>query len=533
MADYQVVIVGGGMAGLTAAAFLCQAGCSVLLCEKEDKVGGLVNSFEYKGFVFDGGIRAIENSGIVRPMLKQLGLDVPFVNNSVSIGIGQDVVNLKSKDSLQDYLRLLRDQFPENSRDIDQFGLEIQKIMGYMDVLYGIDNPLFMNLKEDPRYLTETLLPWLFKYLGTIRKIDHLNMPVDGYLQNISKNQALIDMIAQHFFKQTPTFFALSYFSLYLDYQYPLDGTGSLVDRIKQYILEHQGEIRCGTEIVRLDPTLGQIEDQAGNVYSYQKLIWSADLKRLYQSVDTGKISKKRVRQAVEAQKECLADKTGNDSILTLYLTLDMDSSYFARIANAHLFYTPDKAGLNSLDSTTIMQPDGRGYSNDKQVILTWLKKYLELTTFEISCPAMRNVKLAPEGKTGLIISTLFDYPLASHIEKMGWYDEFKAFSAQTIIDVLNASIYPEFKNKVMDSFVSTPLTLQKLTGNTDGAITGWSFTNSSIPAVNRMSKVAKSVLTPIPNVLQAGQWVFSPSGLPISILTGKLAADQARKKLK
>ena len=41
----QVVIVGGGMAGLTAAAYLSQAGIPVLLFEKEDKVGGLVNSF--------------------------------------------------------------------------------------------------------------------------------------------------------------------------------------------------------------------------------------------------------------------------------------------------------------------------------------------------------------------------------------------------------------------------------------------------------------------------------------------------------
>jgi phytoene dehydrogenase-like protein len=62
---YDVLIVGGGMAGLTAAAYLSKAGLKVLLCEKEKKTGGLVNSFDYKGFVFDGGIRGIENSGIV------------------------------------------------------------------------------------------------------------------------------------------------------------------------------------------------------------------------------------------------------------------------------------------------------------------------------------------------------------------------------------------------------------------------------------------------------------------------------------
>ena len=40
-------------------------------------------------------------------------------------------------------------------------------------------------------------------------------------------------------------------------------------------------------------------------------------------------------------------------------------------------------------------------------------------------------------------------------------------------------------------------------------------------------------VRTPIPGILQAGQWAFSPSGLPTSILTGKLAADEVVKALK
>ena len=66
---YDVIIAGGGIAGLTSAAYLSKEGLKVLICEKEDHVGGLVNSFKYKGFTFDGGIRAIENSGIVMQMI--------------------------------------------------------------------------------------------------------------------------------------------------------------------------------------------------------------------------------------------------------------------------------------------------------------------------------------------------------------------------------------------------------------------------------------------------------------------------------
>ncbi len=45
----DVVIVCGGMAGLTVAAFLCKAGLGVTLLEKERRLGGLVNSFERGG----------------------------------------------------------------------------------------------------------------------------------------------------------------------------------------------------------------------------------------------------------------------------------------------------------------------------------------------------------------------------------------------------------------------------------------------------------------------------------------------------
>lgn len=527
----QVVIVGGGLAGLTAAAYLARSGVRVILCEKEEKVGGLVNSFEYEGFMFDGGIRAIENSGIVTPMLRQLGIELPFVKNGVSIGIEDQVTSLDGPESLAGYLELLRAKFPGNAEEIAHFGDEIVKIMQYMDILYGIDNPLFLDLAKDREYLMKTILPWMFKFITTINKINKLDRPVGGHLEKMISSRSLIDMIAQHFFKETPTFFALSYFSLYLDYSYPLGGTGRLVDAMRQYIMDHQGEIRCDTRISRIDLDGRRVDVENGEPIEFDKLIWAADLKTLYQVVDQKTIADARVRKAVEARRQELADLSGCDSILTLYLTVDLDKSYFGSKSNPHFFYTPDRAGLSSLD-VTCEENAGRR-SSDRQACIDYLKRYLQLTTYEISCPVLRDETLAPAGKTGLIISTLFDYSLTSQIAGQGWYEDFKKLAADSIVDTLDKSIYPGLKAKVMDSFVSTPLTIQRLTGNTDGAITGWAFTNKTIPVVHRTTEVAKSVLTPMPDVLQAGQWAYSPSGLPIAIMTGKLAADRAIKMLR
>lgn len=81
--------------------------------------------------------------------------------------------------------------------------------MEYMSVLYGVNNPLFLEDRKDREYLVKTLPPWLLKYQVNIRKASRLSQPVADYLKQFTDNQPLIDMIVQHFFKGTPTFFAL------------------------------------------------------------------------------------------------------------------------------------------------------------------------------------------------------------------------------------------------------------------------------------------------------------------------------------
>ncbi|KNZ41779.1 phytoene desaturase family protein [Acetobacterium bakii] len=535
--NYDVIIVGGGIAGLTSAAFLSKDGYKVLVCEKEEKVGGLVNSFNYKGFTFDGGIRAIENSGIVFPMLRQLGLEIDFIKNNVSIGIENEIIQLTSKASLVDYQHLLNHQFPDNTDDIQKIINELKRVMTYMDVLYGIDNPLFLDLKKDRAYLLKTVIPWMFKYFVTIKKIVKLDTPVYEYLEHFSKNPALIDMIGQHFFKNTPAFFALSYFSLYLDYQYPKGGTGAMIESMKTLLLDYKGEIRTQTEICKLNPQLKQIEDLNKNKFNYKKLIWASDLKKLYTIMDLESIEDATVKQKVLDQKNAVSNKIGGDSIFTLYLTLDLDKSFLKNLFSAHLFYTPSKKGLLTINlndlKAKLSESGDANYISDKEAIFKWLRKYYELTTYEISCPVMRDANLAPKNQTGLIVSTLLDYSLVKHIFNMGWYEEFKRFSQECIITVLDATLLKGFKNKIIDQFSSTPLTLEKKTGNSQGAITGWAFTNAIIPVVSSLPDVGKSIDTPHPDIFQAGQWSFSPSGLPISVLTGKLAADAVKKQLK
>lgn len=522
---YDAIVVGGGIAGLTSAAFLTKAGRSVLLCEKEPACGGLLNTFERGGFFFDGGIRATENSGVLFPMIRKLGLDVDFVPNKISVGIEDQVIRITDKGAVGAYQDLLNDLYPENKNEIDEIILQIKKIMKYMEVQYGIDNPMFLDIKEDRDYFIKEILPWMVKYAVTAPKISKLQEPVVDFLKRYTRNQSLLDIICQHFFQETPAFFALSYIKLYLEYQYPLGGIGTIIKKLVDYIEVHGGVIRTDTTILSLDLEKKLVKDSNGENYEYNRLIWAADQKALYRSIEIEKMDNEKVKNAISNRKDLIKDKIGNDSVLTLFLALNREPEHFAKIASEHFFYTPSKIGLTKAGAIPL--------EGDRQTIEKWLNDFFALTTYEISIPVLRDATMAPPGKTGLIISTLFDYKLTKRIEAQGWYDEFKALCETLMINNLDNSIYPHIKENVIQKFSSTPITLAKTAGNTDGAIVGWAFNNRPVPAESRIPKILQAVKTPIPDVFQAGQWTYSPAGLPISILTGKIAADQVIKDLK
>jgi phytoene dehydrogenase-like protein len=521
---YDAIIVGGGIAGLTTAAYLCKDGYRPLLIEQQDTIGGLIHSFEYKGFVLDGGIRSIESSGVMKPMIRDLGLDVQLKKSPVTLGIQDRVIRLNNIEDLSSYESLLVSLFPQDEYDIKKIVKKIRQILRYMDVLYGIENPMIIDLKSRPSYVIKTLLPWFFKFVPTMFHIEKLSLSVETYLKKYTSNQALIDMIAQHFFKGTPTFFALGYFSIYFDYHYPIGGTGELPKSLQTYITTHGGMIKKETPIKKVFLENKTVQDASGHIYPYQTLIWAADLKSLYQMIDLHAITRPKLKLKINHRIHQLENKTGAESVLTVYALTDLDPSYFRSRSSGHFFYTPETQGLNH-----IVLPK----TEDMASLVEPLKTFLKLNTYEISIPVLRDESLAPPHQTALIISILMNYDIIKHIEEKGFYHAFKAHVEMAMIDVLSSSIYPLLKDHILESFCSTPLSFEKRTGNTDGAIIGWSYTNHPIPVLHHMSHITQSIQTHLPHVYQAGQWSFSPAGVPISIITGKLAADATKRHLK
>lgn len=70
----EVVVVGGGLAGLTAACYLARGGASVTLFEKASHLGGKASTQKYDEYYFNRGIHALYCGGATEQVLKELGV---------------------------------------------------------------------------------------------------------------------------------------------------------------------------------------------------------------------------------------------------------------------------------------------------------------------------------------------------------------------------------------------------------------------------------------------------------------------------
>jgi hypothetical protein len=298
---------------------------------------------------------------------------------------------------------------------------------------------------------------------------------------------------------------------------------------VEQKYLDWGGEIVRETSIVKVKGYGQQVIDLNNVSYSYDNLVWAADLKTFYRITDTEGYSR-RVLAKFEKAKNRLMKKRGGDSVFTLFVEVDEPADSFRKIAHGHFFYSPSKQGLGETHWSELDGITETSDGVDKDRILKWLDKFLSLNTYEISIPALKDPSLAPEGKTGLIISILAEYELFKMIAEAGWYREFIAEMENRILHILTDAVYPMLKKKRLNHFSFTPLSYANRVGSSEGAITGWSF-REPVPAVHKIQAANRAVDTPLPSVYQAGQWTYSPAGVPMSILTGKLAARKILKK--
>lgn len=87
----QIAIIGGGVAGLTAALLLARDGKSVTLYEQANSLGGRARTRDINGFCFNMGAHAVYRKGIAAQTMKEVGIDlnggIPPINHHSKIRV--------------------------------------------------------------------------------------------------------------------------------------------------------------------------------------------------------------------------------------------------------------------------------------------------------------------------------------------------------------------------------------------------------------------------------------------------------------
>lgn len=132
---------------------------------------------------------------------------------------------------------------------------------------------------------------------------------------------------------------------------------------------------------------------------------------------------------------------------------------------------------------------------------------------------------LAPAGKTVITIiqPTSYTYWKDLHEEPERYQAE-KERVALDMIDRLDAR-FSGFAGQVEMADVATPVTFEHYTGNWQGSFEGWQPTPKAM-----LAQIAKT-LPGLENFYMAGQWVQAGGGLPSGLLTGREVVQMLCKK--
>ena len=130
MDKYDVVVIGAGNGGLTAAATLAQKGLNVLMLERHNIPGGAATSFCRGRFEFEvalhqlNGLGTLEKPGLLRMALDKLGVmnDLEFVELSDLYHVAaSDGLRLTLSTDRAATIAALQNSFPHEKDAIQRF----------------------------------------------------------------------------------------------------------------------------------------------------------------------------------------------------------------------------------------------------------------------------------------------------------------------------------------------------------------------------------------------------------------------------
>ncbi|MFN2243698.1 MAG: phytoene desaturase family protein [Anaerolineae bacterium] len=441
----EVAIIGSGLAGLTAGAYLAQAGHHVVVFEQYHRPGGVAAPYERDGYRWDLGQLIIEGMGADEPLgaiLANLSLSDTVRVRVEDRGYVFPDFRLQKPEEFEGVLwriERLKELFPEDAVGLDRYWADYLRFTSVMTLARRMEGSNGLGTLYWRLRLYLKLLPMLSKMSWNAEQL------MDHYFQSHQLKMVFTSILAD-FFTAPRDFVGLGVFALNPEasfdkriprelgrdtvqiYHYSvLGGIGKLVEALVAKIEAHGGEIRTGRPVARIQVDGGRatgVVGAAGQVMPADVVIASGGAKETFFRL----VGREHLPPDFAQNVENLSLM---DSVFMVHLGVDFDPTPYVHGVCTYYYGTYDIETALA-DALSGVYHEGRD-------------------GFVVHIPSLHSPEMAPPGHHAMTIYTICPDTL-----KTGDWDSLKDQYADALIDYAERHI-PGLREHVRVREVMTP----------------------------------------------------------------------------
>jgi prolycopene isomerase len=492
---YDVIIIGAGMGGLTAATLLARKGQKTLLVEKENQVGGYVVSFKRNGFTFDATgafVGGCQEGGEFYRLLEEMGIhkEIEFIPIDHIRNIYPGFEVHLHPGGFHSYTEALFNLFPKEKKGLTNY-LSLVKRIGEEIRSYS-----------EITLIRKIFFPFYFRNLVRFHRSSHKRI-----LDNLFTGDEIKTALHSLPVTEPPSRLSFLFVAILINKAlmegvfYPKGGMGKISEAMANAFRQAGGELflqKEAKEILMRDKRVDGIRTADGE--NFQAPLVVSDINPNL----SVKMLPPEFRKPLE---EKIRHFEYSLSCFILYIATDLDLKgmglpYFAYLRSSY-----------DLEEEGRMLRSGEIPQNPALMV---------------SIPTILDPSLAPPQQhiLNVLINVPYQYREEWGKKDPGKYRHIKEEFSQKILHQLESKLTPGLRNHLLLCEAATPLTLERYTGNEMGAMYGLASTPQQVGNLRPPNQ------TPIPGLFEVGHYTRPSHGIIGASLSGSYAAKIILQKL-
>jgi len=454
MQQFDTIIIGSGVGGLTAAICLAKAGQKVLVLEQHDVPGGWCHSFHLDGHRFSPGVHYVGLMGegdSTNMLFKSLGIanDLVFFkmnkNGYEHCHIGNEIIDMPA--DVQSLYQTLAARFPH----------EKEGLKNYLELVEKVSNQILM-VPKTKGFWAHLTVPFRTKEMGK-NGLFSLKKIIDKHISDPLLKAVLNIQCGDHGLPPTKASFALHCMLMFHYLKggyYPMGGGAAIAKAMTRAIRKHNGEVRLCSPVQKIliqNKKAVGVELASGESLYAKNILSNADPSTTYLKL----IGKQHLSNSIQKK---LASTKYSVSSLILFLTLHMDVTKYG-VDSGNIWYL-------------------RNHNMDEVYAQTLHGKVDEGEDFAavfISCTTLKDPTSFDGRHHSFEVVTFVDYKTFDAFNNEGDYhsEAYTLFKQKIINKLMNnvERVIPNAKQHIVTAQLGTPKTNQHYIQSTNGSVYG------------------------------------------------------------